>query len=252
MGSTKAVFITGTSNIVVPGNKLTYPPAFHGKSRLRYYSSFFNSLEINSSFYKIPMASTFEKWAQDVPGDFRFSVKIPKEVTHAKELKGDIGAIEKLMNAADKIGDKKGCLLLQFPGKITVDYFNDVENILDKIRQSDKRNEWKIAVEFRHASWYMAETFELMDDYHASVVLHDIPKGKNSELGKSAGFVFIRFHGPAGDYRGSYSKEQLKAYAIKIKSWLKQGKDVYAYFNNTMGSAFENAIDLQAMIKNKR
>lgn len=249
MKSRKGIFRIGTSNIVVPGNRQSYPAAFQGKSRLNYYSSFFNSLEINSSFYKVPMPATFEKWAHDVPKDFRFSVKLWKEITHVKDLKADLDAIEIFLKAANELGNKKACLLVQFPGKITVEYYNQVENILSKIKENDRVGKWKIAVEFRHASWYIIETFELLDAYKAAIVLHDIPKGRNNEINKNAPFVFIRFHGPAGDYRGSYSKQYLEAYAVKIRSWLKQGKDVYAYFNNTIGSAFENASDLQELLK---
>jgi len=249
MRSGKGIFRTGTSNIVVPGNKQSFPAAFQEKSRLNYYSSFFNSLEINSSFYKVPMPATFEKWSHDVPENFRFTVKLWKEITHVKELKTDLASIDLFLNAADRLGNKKACLLIQFPGKITVEYYRQVEMILDKIKESDKENKWKIAVEFRHASWYIAETFEMMDQFRASIVLHDIPKGRNSQVNKNAPFIFIRFHGPAGDYRGSYSKEVLKAYAVKIRSWLKEGKDVYAYFNNTIGNAFDNAKELQKLVK---
>jgi uncharacterized protein YecE (DUF72 family) len=249
MKPAKGIFRIGTSNIVVPGNRLTYPEAFHGKSRLNYYSSFFNSLEINSSFYKVPMPATFEKWAHDVPEDFRFTVKLSKEITHAKDLSSDLSSIEIFLNAANKLVDKKGCLLIQFPGKITIEYYSQVENILNKIKENDKGEEWKIAVEFRHTGWYISETFEMMNDYKASVVIHDITKGRNSRVDDNAAFIFMRFHGPSGNYRGSYSKEQLKIYAVNIRAWLKQGKDVYAYFNNTIGNAFENAMEIQAMVE---
>ena len=248
MKKKKAICYVGTSNIVVPGNQTTYPPEFQGKSRLNYYSSFFNSLEINSSFYKVPMPSTFEKWSLDVRDDFQFTVKLWKEITHVKELKADLDQINNFLNAANKLGKKKGCLLIQFPGKITLDYFTGVEEILSRVHQHDPENPWRIAVEFRHSGWYVGETFEMMDEYNASLVLHDIPKGRNEALNKNAAFVFIRFHGPTGNYRGSYSDEALKEYAGKIKVWLKEGKDVYAYFNNTIGNAFENARSLQRLL----
>lgn len=238
----------GTSNIVVPGNKESYPPTFQRKSRLCYYGSFFNSLEVNSSFYKIPMPSTFEKWAMDVPANFTFSVKLWKEITHTKDLKADPAMIDQFLYAANRLGDKKGCLLVQFPGKITIGYYNQVEQILNAINEYNSEDKWRVAVEFRNPSWYVGETFELMDEYGASIVLHDIPKARNVDTNKQATFVFIRFHGPTGDYRGSYSNESLKEYAGKIQDFLKQGKDVYAYFNNTMGSGLENALSLQAMI----
>ena len=94
----KGVLRIGTSNIVVPGNRQSYPPAFQGKSRLNYYSSFFNSLEINSSFYKIPLLSTYEKWCREVSDDFQFSLKLSKEVTHQKNLPNNFAIMKKFMN----------------------------------------------------------------------------------------------------------------------------------------------------------
>lgn len=195
------------------------------------------------------MPSTFEKWAADVPEDFRFTVKCWKKITHTKELIIDINLIDFFLYAANRLGNKKGCLLVQFPGKIGIEYYNQVEKILQRIDEYDAKNKWRIAVEFRNPGWYVGETFELMDEYNASIVLHDIPKASNTQINKSASFVYLRFHGPTGDYRGNYSNETLKEYAVRIKDFLRNGKDVYAYFNNTMGSAFENARALQKMMR---
>ena len=85
----------------------------------------------------------------------------------------------------------------------------------------------------------------MLDEYNASMVLHDNPKAKNEELNKRAGVAYLRFHGPKGDYRGSYDHGFLKERAVQIKGWIKNGKDVYAYFNNTAGEAFSNARSLQ-------
>lgn len=237
----------GISGIVVPGTKQSFPVAFQQKSRLHYYSTLFNTIEINSSFYKVPMASTFAKWSQDVGDNFKLTIKLWREITHVKELKFDLDGIDHFMKAADNIGDKKGCMLIQFPGKISFEYYSQLEEILRRVSENDPFNQWRKAVEFRSAGWYVSETFELLDEYNASVVLHDIPKGKNNQVNKSANFIYIRFHGPEGNYRGSYSDEQLRDISFTIKAWVKQGKDVYAYFNNTMGSAFENAITLQGL-----
>ena len=239
----------GTSNIVLPGNKLSFPQAFHNKSRLHYYSHLFNTVELNATFYKVPMAATFEKWSQDVSNGFKFSVKLWKEITHAKELKFNPADIELFLKRAASLGDTKGSLLLQFPGKITLDYFNKVDEILKTISNVDETNEWKTAVEFRNISWNTGETFELLDEYNASIVLHDHPKAKNQQLNKKAGIVYTRYHGPTGDYRGSYSQDFLIQQCEKIIQWMEKGKDVYAYFNNTIGDAFKNAQTLQQILK---
>lgn len=239
----------GTSNVVVPGNKASFPEAYRQKSRLHYYSSLFNTVEINASFYKTPLFRTYERWVLDVPEDFRFSIKLTREITHAKDLQGDLSHLHKFMETAAGIGPKKGCLLIQFPGKITLDYFTKVEGILQELEAYKPERQWKTAVEFRHASWYTGETWELLDEFGAGLVLQDIPKARIWERQGKARFVYLRFHGPKGDYKDSYSKTFLQEKAAHIKEWMKEGRDVYAYFNNTIGSAFENARSLKAMLE---
>jgi uncharacterized protein YecE (DUF72 family) len=238
----------GTSNIVLPGNKSTFPEAFRLKSRLNYYSSLFNTVELNSTFYKVPMASTLEKWSQDVGNDFLFSIKIWKGITHVKELQFDAADINMFIKKAVALENKKGCLLMQFPGKITIDYFNKVEEIFEVLARSEYLNSWRLVVEFRHPGWYSGETFELLDEFNASMVLHDFSKAKNEQLNNQAAVAYLRLHGPRGDYRGSYSDEYLQNKALLIKKWMNEGKEVFAYFNNTAGDALGNAKTLQKLV----
>ena len=133
----------GTSNIVVPGPKLSFPVAFQQKSRLHYYSSLFNTLEVNSTFYKVPMPSTFEKWSVDVPEDFRFTIKLWKEITHSKHLKHDLDHINTFLQAAERMGKKKACLLIQFPGKITLEYYTELKKKFIRIKEEDPQKKWR-------------------------------------------------------------------------------------------------------------
>jgi uncharacterized protein YecE (DUF72 family) len=231
----------GTSNIVVPGNKKSFPAPYNLKSRLHYYAQLFNTVEINQTFYKLPKPATFERWAAEVPDRFQFSIKLSKEITHHKNLRGHLAFIDTFLFAAERLQDKKGCLLIQFPGKITLDCFNEVEAILRKITDTDEDKQWKIAVEFRNESWYTGETYELLNMFNTALVMHDMPTSKITEDVTDAPFVYMRFHGQQGNYRGSYSGEFLREKALQIKSMAKQGKQVYVYFNNTIGSAFDNA-----------
>lgn len=244
----KGTFRIGTSGIVVPGSKESFPAEFRQKSRLNYYSSLFNTLEINSTFRKIPMLSTFEKWRVDVPEEFQFTLKLWREVTHIKGLNADLENIDLFLKAANHIGEKKGCLLVQFPGSITIEYSKQVEGILERLQQLDHENKWRKAVEFRSVTWYIKETYEILEEFNSSMVLHDMPKSKNLTLGDSDVFAYFRFHGPKGDYRGSYSDQFLEEQAQKMRHLLKGGKDVYVYFNNTMGNAYENAVSLKEMV----
>jgi uncharacterized protein YecE (DUF72 family) len=238
----------GISNGTVPGNKKTFPPEFQLKSRLHYYSSLFNTIEVNSCFYKTPQRSTYEKWAADVPEDFQFTLKLTRDVTHVKDLKGDLSCMESFLQAAGGVVSKRGCLLLQFPGKISIEHFNQVEAILDALAHYDPGDLWRKAIEFRNDSWYIAETTELLNQYHAAMVLHDFKKAPTKESGDNADFVYIRFHGPTGNYRESYTDKFLKEQAELMKDLRDAGKEVYVYFNNTMGDAFNNALKLQADI----
>ena len=241
----------GISNGYLPGNKLTFPPPYQLKSRLHYYSTLFNTVEVNSCFYKTPLRSTYEKWARDVPEDFRFTLKLSKEITHSKELSGDLACMNSFLDAATGIGNKKGCLLIQFPGKISIEHYNQVEQILSQLRLHDPSPEWRTAIEFRNESWYITETTELLNEYRATMVLHDFSKAKNSTMAGNANFVYMRFHGPRGNYRDSYSQHALDDMAERIREFQLSGKDVFVYFNNTIGSAFENARYLQSKVIGK-
>jgi uncharacterized protein YecE (DUF72 family) len=236
----------GTSNGHMPGNKLSFPPAYQVKRRLHYYSSLFNTIEVNSCFYKTPLRSTYEKWAADVPEDFQFTLKLTRDITHAKDLNGEVSCMDSFLQAARGTGNKKGCLLIQFPGKINLEHFTQVQNIFEQLRLLDPEHEWRKAIEFRNEKWYVGETTELLNEHNASMVLHDFSKAKVSTLVGNADFVYLRFHGPTGNYRGSYSDRVLDEKAQAITAFLQTGKDVYAYFNNTAGNAFENARYLQS------
>ena len=238
----------GTSNGHIPGKKSSFPSPYQLRSRLHYYSSLFDTIEVNSCFYKTPLRSTYEKWANDVPDDFQFTIKLTRDITHAKELKGDLTCMNNFLDAARGIGRKKGCLLIQFPGKISLEHFNQVENILDELEVYDPGYEWRRAIEFRNQSWYVGETNELLNAYKATMVLHDFSKAKVSAFAGKANFVYMRFHGPTGNYRESYSDRMLDEKADVITAFLQSGRDVYAYFNNTAGDAFQNARYLQSRL----
>lgn len=111
-------FWSGTSGLVLAEpNKNSFPPAFRDKSRLVYYASQWNSIEINSSFYKIPRRDTYKKWSEAVAGPFAFSIKVWKGITHRKDWRWDPRDLKKFLEAIGGLGDKKGCLLVQFPGQ---------------------------------------------------------------------------------------------------------------------------------------
>lgn len=233
----------GTSGIVLPGNKSTFPEQFRGQTRLHYYSHLFNSLEINSSFYKIPKLSTFAKWANEVTPDFKFSVKLWRGITHAKRLNFLSDDVHKFMSAVAGLGNKCGCLLIQFPASIKSDLLERVNQLLIDIKMRDGQNAWRVAVEFRDRSWYQEQVYKMLASHHAILVLHDMPTSASLDLigNLNSRDIYFRFHGPTGKYNGSYSKQFIDEYGEAINELKQEGKNTYIYFNNTVGSALQDA-----------
>lgn len=242
-------FYCGTSNIVLPvPNKSHFPPEYIEKSRLCFYASFFNSLEINSSFYKIPMVRTVERWSNEVPDNFRFTFKLWRGITHSKELAYAPEDLTRFLKAISHVGGKKGCVLVQFPASIKYSYCQKLRRLLDDITTAHEIGGWKLAVEFRDKSWYNDTVYQLLENYKAAVVVHDMPASYTPLIDMESDFVYLRFHGEKGDYRGSYHDDLLLEYAQNIKDWQSEQKTVFAYFNNTIGAAVHNAIFLQAAL----
>lgn len=245
----QAQFYSGTSNVVVPArNKEGYPPEYRDKSRLCYYGSLFNSVEVNSTFYKLPMPKTVAKWTTEVPEGFKFTFKLWQEITHQKGFNFDPDLVHRFMQVIDQAGDKKGCLLIQFPPGTTAN-LHQLHLLLQEVRQAGAAQSWRVAVEFRHRSWYQEAVYELLDQHGATMVLHDLPASAAPLREGEADFIYLRFHGPQGGYRGSYSDDFLYEYTQYIKDWMLDGKTVYAYFNNTMGEAVKNLMTLNRMVQ---
>jgi uncharacterized protein YecE (DUF72 family) len=242
-------FFAGISGLALPvPNKSLYPPEFRETSRLTYYSSLFNSIEINSSFYKIPIAKTVNKWTAEVPDHFKFTYKLWRDITHNKELLFNTHDVDRFMQVIDAAGDHKGSLLIQFPPSTMVSAVRQLEKLLISIQQADLSGQWQVAVEFRNRSWYRDDVYELLDQYKTSMVVQDMPASLTPMIDQDVPFIYVRFHGPNGGYRGTYTDDFLYEYAQYISDWLQDGKTVYAYFNNTMGEAVKNLQTLNAFI----
>ena len=232
-------FYSGTSGLVLPVPQSLYPAEFQGKSRLQYYSALFNSVEINSSFYKNPKASTINKWAESVTENFEFTFKLSKNITHIKGLDFKPEDIKNFIETINFIGNKKGCLLAQFPPGLKIEASKQLQKLLDIINLANNTEGWKIAVEFRHSSWYNDEVYDMLIKNKASIVIHDLPASA-TPIKTLGNVVYLRFHGPGGRYRGSYPDDFLLTYSKYIKAWMGEGKTIYCYFNNTMGDAVKN------------
>lgn len=229
-------FFGGTSGLKIAMPKRDFSPEHADKSRLAYYAQQENSLEVNSSFYKLPQAKTVSKWAAEVPDNFCFTFKLWKEITHKKNLVFQKEDVDRFMEVIHGAEAHKGCVLVQFPPSLQVSALAQLRELLQTLKAFD----WPIAVEFRHDSWYKDNVYEMLSSYGTGMVIQDMPKAPSPMELTSDELVYLRFHGPDGNYKGSYSDSFLYEYAMYIQEWLDDGKNVYGYFNNTAGDALKN------------
>jgi uncharacterized protein YecE (DUF72 family) len=184
-----------------------------------------------------------------VPEDFQFTFKLSKAITHAKGLNFDAEDIGLFMETINQVGNKKGCLLIQFPPGLKIENFVQFQNLVRIIEAVNTNHIWKVAVEFRNTSWYQDEVYDLLNQHKVSLVIHDLPASATPIIRLSANFRYLRFHGAGGRYRGSYSDNFLFEYAQLIKGWISEAKTVYFYFNNTMGEAVKNLQTLNEFLQ---
>ncbi len=240
----KGAIFGGTSGLQIDKPKRDFSLEYSNLSRLGYYAIQENSIEINSTFYKIPQAKTIARWATEVTEGFRFTFKLWKGITHQKGLVFNQEDIISFMQAIHLPETQKGCLLVQFPPSLQVVAHPQLVELLEHL----KPYKWPIAVEFRHPSWYRDDVFDLLNFHQAATVLQDMPKSATPMELTADKLVYLRFHGPSGDYKGNYSESFLAEYASYINEWQQDGKTVYLYFNNTAGAALENLRFLKRLL----
>ena len=209
------------------------------------YAAEFDTVELNASFYRWPGTKRFEQWGRVLPGGFRMSIKAANWITHRRRLRDPEGAWAKRLHEAwQALGDHRGPILLQLHPAMERD-----DDLLDEFLGSlDGR--MKVAVELRHASWQTEEVYALLEKHSAAYVVMS-GAGLPCVLRATAAFVYVRLHGPSATdlYAGSYSDDDLRWWADRIREWLDQERDVWAYFNNDgRGHAVRNARTLKGLL----
>jgi len=257
----------GTSGWSYPKGEGTWTGYFYPKGKineLEYYSQFFNTVEINSSFYRPPNPGYVYNWVHRVPKDFLFTVKLWQKFTHPKMYKEATGE-EALISQEDVDTFKRsleplirykklGALLAQFPPSFVNDSFG--QQVLSAVIKTF--GEYRLAVELRHRSWSDDEnTTGLLKSYNAAWVQIDEPKFKSSiasELPITSDMAYFRFHGRnaemwwKGDsetrYRYLYSPDEINELVDRVRSAAEQTPLLFALFNNHwQGYAPRNAAD---------
>jgi uncharacterized protein YecE (DUF72 family) len=207
-----------------------YPREVRKKDALDYYSTRFDSTELNAPFYRTPTEKAVENWFDTVPGDFRFAWKASKFITHWRRLNIDAHSMELLDSRVKLLRQKLGPVLFQLPPRMAVNR-ERLARFLDRLPKGRLHT-----FEFRHPSWYEKPVFELLSDHNAALCLSDHADAP-APLEVTADWVYIRNHGPSGRYHGSYSDEQLAGWARNIRKWRRQGRGVWCFFDNDVKSA---------------
>lgn len=238
-----SAFFVGTSGFSYDHwRDVFYPLDLSSSKFLSFYAQTFTTVELNVSFYRLPSAAAFKKWASETPANFIFAVKASRYLTHVKRLKDCQEPWDRFYQRALNLGSKIGPILFQFPATFTKNT-QRLEEFLSLLPQQ------QFAFEFRHESWFCQEIYDLLKQAKASLCIADSSVWPSVEK-ITTNFVFLRFHGGRQLYASRYSIEELKPWAVKISNWLNQGLKVYAYFNNdAYGFAVKNALELKDLVK---
>ncbi len=225
-------------------NDVFYPHGVAQKKWFEYYCTVFDTVELNVTFYRLPLAGTFTRWRSETPDDFAFSIKGSRFITHLKRLLEPEGPLDFFFDRASNLQRKLKVVLWQLPPNFKME-IKRLENFLRLLRKYPVRNTF----EFRHESWMSDDIFHLFKEYGASLCMADWP-GFINDLPVTSDIVYIRRHGSGGNYATNYSKAELRKDAKRIANYLKQEKDVFIYFNNdAFGYAPENAKELMELCK---
>ena len=217
-----------------------YPAGMPARLWLQHYATLFDTVEVNSTFYRLPSRDAVANWAAQTPPGFLFAIKASRYLTHIKRL-ANLGQgvklfyerIEPLIDAG-----KLGPVLWQLPGNFRC----DLERLGAALEQLPPGRH---CFEFRHPSWFSADVYALLRRHAAALVIGDTPERPFQTHEMTADWTFVRFHHGTRGRRGNYSAAELEEWSRRLSAWRRR-LEVFAYFNNDWeGFAVQNALALK-------
>ncbi len=219
-----------------------YPEKLPASKMLEYYTQHFDTVELNNTFYRLPLETGLKVWWESTPKGFCFAAKGSRFLTHMKKLKDPIPGIDKYFERVDRLGNKLGPIVFQLPPNWEVDA-GRLQAFLEALPPRHR-----YAFELRNPTWHTPEIFRLLRQHNAAHCIFEIA-GFHSSCDITANFTYIRLHGPGNAYQGSYSPQALQEWARRIRQWQQDLRAVYLYFDNDQAAfAVENARDLKRML----
>jgi len=223
-----------------------YPEGLKSADQLAHYATIFDCVELNSTFYHTPRETTIRTWLERTPKAFLFAYKGARTITHLRRLRDVDEITQFVISRAALLGDKLGPILWQFPPG----FHCDLERLAAFLRLLP--GPYRYAFEFRHESWFHEECYRLLREHNAALVWGDTPRYPLvKEI--TADFVYARLHGHEVLYASCYSQAELEEWAADFRRALRQGKDVFVFFDNDAeGYAPHNALTLREIMQRPR
>jgi len=209
----------GTSGYSYPKWKGTfYPKDLPTKQMLRYYGERFHTVEINNTFYRMPKASVLQAWGTEVPADFRFVIKASQRITHIKRLKDIAEPLSFLLNAVEALNERLGPILFQLPPNLK----KDLPRLRDFLVLVPKDR--RVAMEFRHQSWFDNEVFVLLREHQAALCIAEAENDLQIPFISTAQWGYLRLRQP------EYSDADFKTWVKRLREsgW----RDTFVFFKH--------------------
>lgn len=219
-----------------------YPADLPQDRRLKYYAQNFQSVEVNSTFYRLPTQETLRRWRDSVPPDFVFAIKASRYITHIKKLSEPAKSLSALFERISLLEGQLGPILFQLPPRWRFDR-QRLATFLEALS-----GEFRYAFEFRDPSWLNAYSLALLSQHNAAFCIYELD-GFLSPKEITADFIYARLHGPDGPSQGSYDSRTLSSWAEAFTTWSAQERSIYCYFDNDQGGyAVHNALYLKSIL----
>lgn len=211
---------------------IVYPAEVPQRRWFEVYAETFDTVEINNTFYRLPSASKVQGWHDQAPPGFRYALKVGQFGSHRKKLKDPESWLPRHTDAMAGLGAFQGPNLLQLPPN----WRRDTARLDAFLAVAPTSTRW--AVEVRDPTWLHDDTFGVLAGHGAALCIHDLIDDHPWE--RTTDWAYVRFHGPDAThrpYRDRYTGRRLWRPAERLASWLEEGSDVYAYFNNDWDAA---------------
>ena len=202
-----------------------YPPDIPQRAWLEFYARHFVTVESNNAFYRLPEGDRFATWAASTPDDFVMAVKMSRYLTHIKRLREPEEPVARFLDRVRHLGVKLGPVLLQLPPTLRSD-----RELLEEVLKRFPAHV-RVAVEFRHETWWTTDTRRLLEKRGAALCLADRGSRPVTELWRTADWTYLRFHAGAASPSPCYGRSALATWAERLNDAF-EDVDAYVYFNN--------------------